>query len=100
MRWLKGIFLALIMLVVVLFGILFAIRNQHVIPLDLVWIELPSASLALWLLLSLVLGFLLGLLAMSGVCVHLKTSLGRAKRQLTAKQSSTTAQRQVPQGLS
>lgn len=93
MRWLKGIFLALIMLIVVLFGILFAVRNQHVIPLDLIWVELPSASLALWLLLSLVLGFVLGLLAMSGVCAHLKTSLSRAKRQMTAQHASTAAQR-------
>lgn len=95
MRWLKGFFLALIMLIVVLFGILFAVRNQHVIPLDLIWIELPSASLALWLLLSMLLGLIMGLLAMSGICLHLKRALSRSKRQ-----AASVSQRQVPQGLS
>ncbi|MCI0508487.1 putative membrane protein [Chromohalobacter marismortui] len=80
MRWFKGVVLAIILLVVLLLGILFAVNNQQAIPLDLIWIELPSASLALWLLLSLACGMLLGMLAMTGIYLRLRTLLTRAQR--------------------
>ncbi|ANF57573.1 lipopolysaccharide assembly protein LapA domain-containing protein [Halotalea alkalilenta] len=81
MRWLKGLLLAIISLVVVLFGILFAVRNQQAIPLDVIWIELPPASLALWLLATLLLGVILGMAAMTGLYVRLRSALARSRRE-------------------
>ncbi|MGC3872841.1 LapA family protein [Halomonas sp. GXIMD04776] len=80
MRWLKGLLLAIILLVVLLLGILFAVNNQQALPLNLIWMELPPASLSLWLLVALAIGVLLGMLAMSGVYLRLRTLLTRAQR--------------------
>ncbi|GEK74331.1 MULTISPECIES: lipopolysaccharide assembly protein LapA domain-containing protein [Halomonas] len=80
MRWLKGLILAVILLVVLLVGILFAVNNQQALPLNLIWFELPAASLSVWLLASLVVGVLLGMLAMGGVYLRLRTLLTRAQR--------------------
>ncbi|TLF47870.1 LapA family protein [Halomonas urmiana] len=80
MRWLKGLILAIILLGVLLIGILFAVNNQQTLPLNLIWIELPAVSLSVWLLASLTVGVLLGMLAMSGVYLRLRTLLTRAQR--------------------
>ncbi|MDI5936404.1 LapA family protein [Halomonas sp. M4R5S39] len=80
MRWLKGLILAIILLAVLLIGILFAVNNQQALPLNLIWIELPAASLSVWLLAALACGVFLGMLAMSGVYLRLRTLLTRAQR--------------------
>lgn len=80
MRWLKGLILAIILLIVLLVGILFAVNNQQTLPLNLIWIELPAASLSFWLLASLAVGVILGMLAMSGVHLRLRALLTRAQR--------------------
>ena len=80
MRWLKGLILAVILLAVLLVGILFAVNNQQTVPLNLIWLELPAVSLSVWLLAALVCGVVLGMLAMLGVWLRLRTSLARARR--------------------
>ncbi|GHC36588.1 LapA family protein [Aidingimonas halophila] len=80
MRWLKSVILAVILLAVLLFGILFAVNNREAVPLNLIWIELPPASLSVWLLASLACGVVLGMVAMSGVYLRLRTLLTRAQR--------------------
>ncbi|MBF7052128.1 LapA family protein [Halomonas sp. KAO] len=80
MRWLKGLILAIILLAVLLVGILFAVNNREALPLNLIWFELPPASLSVWLLASLAVGVLLGMLAMSGVYLRLRALLTRAQR--------------------
>lgn len=80
MRWLKGLLLAIILLVVLLLGILFAVNNQQALPLNLIWVELPPASLSLWLLVALAIGVVLGMLAMTGVYLRLRALLTRAQR--------------------
>lgn len=80
MRWLKGLIFAVILLSVLLVGILFAVNNQQTIPLNLIWLELPAVSLSVWLLAALVCGVVLGMLAMLGVWLRLRTSLSRAQR--------------------
>ena len=81
MRWIKGLILAVILLIVVLVGILFAVNNQQTIALNLIWLELPAVSLSVWLLATLVFGVILGMLAMLGVYVRLKATLARSQRQ-------------------
>ncbi|MBS9402311.1 LapA family protein [Halomonas sp. TRM85114] len=80
MRWLKGLILAIILLAVLLVGILFSVNNQQALPLNLIWLELPEASLSVWLLASLTVGVLLGMVAMSGVYLRLRALLTRAQR--------------------
>ncbi|CDG54619.1 conserved exported hypothetical protein [Halomonas sp. A3H3] len=81
MRWIKGLILAVILLIVVLVGILFAVNNQQTIALNLIWLELPAVSLSVWLLATLVFGVILGMLAMLGAYVRLKATLARSQRQ-------------------
>ncbi|KGA01331.1 MULTISPECIES: lipopolysaccharide assembly protein LapA domain-containing protein [Cobetia] len=81
MRWLKGLVLAVILLIVLLVGILFAVHNQQAVPLDLIWVELPAASLSMWLLFSLAIGVVLGMVAMTGMYLRLRTLLTRAQRR-------------------
>ncbi len=80
MRWLKGLIVAIILLAVLLVGILFAVNNQQTVPLNLIWLELPAVSLSVWLLTALVSGVVLGMLAMTGVWLRLRTALSRAQR--------------------
>lgn len=81
MRWIKGLILAIILLVVLLVGILFAVNNQQTIALNLIWVELPAISFSVWLLASLTFGVLVGMLAMLGVYVRLKARLSRSERE-------------------
>lgn len=80
MRWIKGLILAIILLVVLLVGILFAVNNQQTIALNLIWVELPPITLSVWLLATLTFGVILGMLAMMGVYVRLKARLARSER--------------------
>lgn len=80
MRWIKGLILAIILLVVLLIGILFAVNNQQTVALNLIWVELPPVSLSVWLLATLAFGVILGMLAMLGVYVRLKARLARSER--------------------
>ncbi|MDR5898582.1 LapA family protein [Halomonas vilamensis] len=86
MRWIKGLILAVILLVVLLVGILFAVNNQQTIGLNLIWIELPPVSLSVWLLASLASGVIVGMLAMLGVYARLKARLARAQRHSKQQQ--------------
>ncbi|WP_404377270.1 lipopolysaccharide assembly protein LapA domain-containing protein [Vreelandella aquamarina] len=80
MRWIKGLILAVILLVVLLVGILFAVNNQQAIGLNLIWAELPAVSLSVWLLATLAVGVIVGMLAMLGVYIRLKARLARSER--------------------
>lgn len=87
MRWLKGLFFAIVAIIVLLVGILFVIRNQNTIPLDLIWFKLPSASLALWLLASLIIGVIVGMIAMTGLYIRLRARISRARKEIKRQQS-------------
>ncbi|MDM7481842.1 DUF1049 domain-containing protein [Halomonas sp. 141] len=80
MRWIKGLILAVILLIVLLVGILFAVNNQQAIALNLIWTELPAVSLSVWLLATLTLGVVVGMIAMLGVYVRLRAKLVRSER--------------------
>lgn len=86
MRWIKGLILAIILLVVLLIGILFAVNNQQTIGLNLIWFELPPVSLSVWLLAALATGVIMGMLAMLGVYTRLKANLARTRRQTKQQQ--------------
>ncbi|MFC0269718.1 lipopolysaccharide assembly protein LapA domain-containing protein [Kushneria aurantia] len=79
MRWLKGVVVAVLTLIMLILGMLFAVRNQQTVPLDIIWAQLPPASLSLWLLTTLVVGVLLGMIAMSGLYLRLRTALMRTR---------------------
>jgi putative membrane protein len=80
-------FRKLITLVIVLatlaVGVLFALQNKAPVPLDLLVYTFDPKSLALWILASLAMGGLLGMLASSAIVLRLRTSLASTNRKLT-----------------
>ena len=80
-------FRKLITLVIVLatlaVGVLFALQNKAPVPLDLLVYTFDPKSLALWILASLAMDGLLGMLASSAIVLRLRTSLASTNRKLT-----------------
>ena len=63
-------------------GALFALQNEMPVPLDLLVVKFEPRSLALWLLIALALGGVLGMLMSSALVLRTRTALGSANRQL------------------
>ena len=71
-----------VLLLVLAFGVLFAIQNTATVPLDLLLVRLPEQSIALWVLLAFALGGVAGLLVSSVALVRLKSRLLLLQRRL------------------
>lgn len=82
MKLIRSLFTLVLILALLLLGIWFTLRNQQPIPLDLLFIQLPENSLALWLILSLITGLVLGVLLMLPKLASYKARLISHERQL------------------
>jgi putative membrane protein len=83
MKLLKNLITVLVLLATIAVGVLFALQNKEPIGLDLLVYAFEPRSLALWLLLALGLGGLLGLTVSGVLIVRLRTSLSIAQRKLS-----------------
>ena len=83
MKAFRTLLTLVIVLATIAVGVLFALQNKAPVPLDLLIYTFNPKSLALWILASLALGGLLGMLASSAIVLRLRTSLASAKRKLT-----------------
>tara|TARA_S200002703_G_scaffold98925_1_gene85559 strand:+ start:2901 stop:3242 length:342 start_codon:yes stop_codon:yes gene_type:complete len=81
-RILHRLILVLVVLAMLAAGVLFAVQNPEPVALDLLVVDLAPRSLALWLLATLALGGLLGLLASSIIILRLRAKLVLARRKL------------------
>ncbi len=80
MRILKILLIVAIAITMLLAGVLLTINNQQQVTIDLVFIQLPEASLSRWLVLSFLAGVVLSL-AVAGVALLLmKARLRHARR--------------------
>lgn len=68
-------------------GVLFALQNPEPVPLDVLFMQLPPRSLALWVLSALAIGGTLGLMLSSFAVLRLRTRLVAARRQIASAQS-------------
>ncbi|SFX62111.1 LapA family protein [Marinospirillum alkaliphilum] len=82
MQLFRSLFTFLMILALLVLGIWFTLRNQQQVPLDLLFIRLPENSLALWLILSLIAGVLLGSLLMLPWLTRCKARILQQERQL------------------
>ncbi|NLW05772.1 MAG: DUF1049 domain-containing protein [Pseudomonadaceae bacterium] len=82
MKLIKSLFTLVLVLALLLLGIWFTLRNQQPVPLDLLFLKLPENSLALWLILSLITGLVLGVLLMLPRFASHKAKLLSQERQL------------------
>jgi len=81
LRVIKLVLTLLLGLAVLLFGVLFTIRNTSMVSIDLIWIELPQASLSIWLVGFFVAGSLFGVLMTSTRSLLLSARLGQMNRK-------------------
>lgn len=81
MRTVKLILTLAVGLLVLLLGVLFAIRNTAKVSIDLIWVELPEASLSLWLIGFFVIGIALGVVLTSARSMLLAARLSRTSRK-------------------
>lgn len=72
----------LVLLLVLAFGVLFAIQNTTAVPLDLLLVQLHEQSVALWVLLAFAIGGIAGLLVSSVALVRLKSRMVLLQRRL------------------
>lgn len=63
-------------------GALFALQNASAVPLDLLFIQLPERTLAVWLIAFFMVGALLGLAAGSYLLIRARARLASATRKI------------------
>lgn len=80
MRILKIIFIIIIAMVMLLAGVLLTVNNQQQIAIDLVFIQLPEASVSRWLVLSFLSGVVLSLIVAGITLLVMKARLRHARR--------------------
>lgn len=82
MRWIRRVLIALLLLLVLAFGLLFSVQNKQVVPLDLLALQLSERPLAVWLIAAFALGGFAGLAAGSVALVKLQANRYRLRRRL------------------
>jgi uncharacterized integral membrane protein len=83
-NWLKNLLTTMLGLVVIGIGILFTIHNTDKVGIDLVFVQLPQASLSLWLIAAFVLGAVCGITLSVLTILSLKTRLNSSQRKVAA----------------
>ena len=88
MRWLKMLLILIFCFAVMLVGIMFTIHNTDKVSIDLIFLQLPEASLSLWLIAFFVIGGISGTCLSTLAILGLKTklSLSRRKTQSVSKE--------------
>ncbi len=81
MRKIKLILTLAAGLLVLLLGVLFTIHNTDKVSIDLIWIQLPEASLSIWLIGFFAAGTLLGMLLTSTRSIFLSARLSSTNRK-------------------
>jgi lipopolysaccharide assembly protein A len=84
MRWIRRALIAILLLLVLAFGLLFSLSNGQSVPLDLLAMQLSERPLAVWLLAAFALGGFAGLVAGSLALVKLQANRYRLRRRLEA----------------
>ncbi len=82
MKFLRSLITISIVIATLAVSVLFALQNKAPVSLDLLVYTFDPKSLALWLLLSLAVGGVLGMLISSGIVLRLRTSLRSVNRKL------------------
>ena len=82
MRLIKRLMIAVLLLLVLAFGVLFSVQNTATAPLDLLLIQLSERSVTLWVFSAFALGGVLGMLVSMLALVRLKSALLMMQRKL------------------
>lgn len=91
MRWLKMFLVLLVSILVLFVGIMFTIHNTEKVAIDLIFLQLPEASLSLWLIAFFVVGGVLGTILSTFAVLGLKTKLSLSNRRVEAANKELAA---------
>ena len=83
LRWLRAALILAMLSLSIFLGAIFAAQNTEAVPLVLGAISLPEQSVAVWLLIFLIVGVLLGQLISSMMLLQQRGSLAVLKRENT-----------------
>ena len=81
MRWLRQGLTLLFAVGTVVAGGLFSLQNAEEIPLDLVVVQLPAQPVAIWVLVALAAGVVIGLGAGSLLALRRSATIHRLRKQ-------------------
>ena len=95
MKWIKRIVVVLFLIVVFLWGILFASENTTQVPLNLLLVEVPAASISVWLVASFALGGLVGILISLVLVTRLKIAHLSVRKKLSRSEEELSRLRTV-----
>ena len=82
MRSIRRILIALLLVLVLVFGLLFSVSNTQSVPIDLLVLHLSERPLAVWLFVAFALGGVAGMLAGSIALLRLQANRYRLRRRL------------------
>ncbi len=83
MRWIRFVLVTTLTVFMSLIGAFLAVRNPQAVPLDLLYITFEPRSIALWILMALGLGAIIGM-AISGILtIRLQSRLARVRREMS-----------------
>jgi putative membrane protein len=93
MNLLRKILTIFLILATVAVGVLFALQNTALVPLDVLVYRFEARSLALWVLFAFAVGGVSGMLTFTGIVVRQSSSLRSVNRQLTKARTELDASR-------
>lgn len=96
MKILRNLLTAVVVLATLAIGILFALQNKALVPLDLLVFSFEPRSLAVWVLAAFALGGVLGMAVSSLILVRTRASLSSCRKQLERAQQEATRARVEP----
>lgn len=96
MKFLRFLFVLVVLLGMAWVGMMFATQNDTAVPLDMLVYTFAPKTLALWVLCAFALGGVLGMLASSLILLKMRVALGSAKRQLEKTRSQLGKQQDEP----
>lgn len=82
MKNLRKLLTIVVVLAALLASVLFSLKNEAPVPLDLLVYTFEPQSLALWVLVAFAIGGVLGMVVSSVILVRTRASLGSCRRQL------------------
>ena len=95
LKWFSRVIFALILIVFLLVGIFFAVRNPQPVSLDLIFWQAPESSIALYLLLAFALGAIVAIVASSVVLLRAENHVRVLSRRCTNAQKELDSLRKA-----
>ena len=83
MRWIRFVLYTVLIIFMSLMGALLAVRNPQTVPLDLLFITFKPKSIALWLLVAIGIGAIIGMAISAILNIRLQSRLVRIRRELS-----------------